>query len=242
MQNRKYINGLNFFGQYQIIDLRNKAGFIPNSISFPVLTQEEIRTIKNVGFSHKKGKEIVLQTQKKIDKLKSSLDAKPLLLLCKDGGITSKFVWEYLRVTHQTHIYKGGFRQLKRAFKQLFSSRFNAYVICGLTGCGKTEIIELLEKKNVQTLNLEKLANHAGSVFGNLKNQPQPTQQQFEINLAFALLEINASQPLVLEYEKANIGNLQIPDEIINLINTAKPILINSSKKTRVNRLVKSYF
>ena len=245
MQNNKYINSIKLLKQIKVIDLRPVSSFnrghIPNSVSFPVLNNLEISQLKKSGFASNSGREIVALSQLKLEKLKEEFKNVPLALVCQDGGIVSKYIWETLRTEQEVYVFKGGYKAYRRQSKQLFSAPYNVFVLCGKTGCGKTDLIEILQKNNTQTIHLEKLAGHAGSVFGNLENKWQPTQEQFENNLAFELQKINMEEPLVLEYEKANIGKVSVPKEIIEQIDNAKAIYIETNLDLRINRLVNVY-
>ncbi len=245
MQNRKYIYNITMLQQKLIVDVRPinnfVQGHIVNSISFPVLSAAELAILKQNGFTSKRGKEIVSKCQKLIDKLKVKSSKLPIVIVCQNGGLASKFIWETLRTERETYVFKGGYNQYKLRIRELFLKPYYAFVLCGKTGSGKTQLLELLEKRGVQTLNLEKVACHAGSVFGNLENRPQPTQEQFENILAFELQKISEVEPLVLEYETANIGKVFVPAELLQLIKIAEPIYIKVNETNRVKRLVQAY-
>ncbi len=53
-----------------------------------------------------------------------------------------------------------------------------------MTGSGKTELLHHLSDSGEQVLDLEGLANHKGSAFGALGQADQPTNEQFENDLA----------------------------------------------------------
>jgi tRNA 2-selenouridine synthase len=57
-------------------------------------------------------------------------------------------------------------------------------VIGGQTGCGKTLLLDKINNR----IDLEGLANHRGSAFGNTTT-PQPTQLNFENVLAVELIK-----------------------------------------------------
>ena len=57
----------------------------------------------------------------------------------------------------------------------------------GMTGSGKTRILHELRALGQQVIDLEELAQHRGSSFGSMNKLVQPTQEQFENNLASEL-------------------------------------------------------
>ena len=84
-----------------------------------------------------------------------------------------------------------------------------------------------MQRQDKAVIDLEKLACHKGSAFGNLGEAPQPTQEMFENLLAVELLKINlpagkritngneytkTPEPAIwIEDESRNIGNVNIP-------------------------------
>ena len=66
-------------------------------------------------------------------------------------------------------------------------ARFTYRVVCGVTGSGKSRLLQLLAAQGAQVLDLEALANHRGSVLGLVPGSPQPTQKQFETRVWDAL-------------------------------------------------------
>ena len=56
----------------------------------------------------------------------------------------------------------------------------------GQTGARKTELIQALASAGAQATDLEGLAQHRGSAFGDIGLGDQPTQQNFENRLAHA--------------------------------------------------------
>ena len=53
-------------------------------------------------------------------------------------------------------------------------------IIRGPTGCAKTRILQRLKKVGVNTIDLEGIAKHKGSLLGSNPNMSQPSQKLFE--------------------------------------------------------------
>jgi tRNA 2-selenouridine synthase len=82
-----------------------------------------------------------------------------------------------------------------------------------------------MQRQDKLVIDLEKLACHKGSAFGNLGEAPQPTQEMFENLLAVELFRINTKEEnedtnsnghaheatIWIEDESRNIGRLTIP-------------------------------
>ena len=85
------------------------------------------------------------------------------------------------------------------------------HAVCvGMTGSGKTDVLQQLARAphHQPVLDLEKLACHKGSSFGAIGQPPMPTQEQFENNLAAALLALPTDAPIWVEDESRQIGRL----------------------------------
>ena len=95
------------------------------------------------------------------------------------------------QVGWRTAVLAGGYktyrRQVQRAALRRARRRCGWCCSTGRTGSGKTEILARLAARGVQTLDLEGLAEHRGSVFGGLVGRPQPSQKMFESRLLAAL-------------------------------------------------------
>jgi len=135
----------------------------------------------------------------------------------------------------------GGYKAYRNFVLDSFKVKFKLIVIGGMTGSGKTEILEEIGKTNEQMLDLEGIANHKGSAFGALGQDDQPTTQQFENDLAAQLTKFDPQQNIWLEDESRMIGRVKIPDNLFTQIRSSSVIKIEVSKDNRINRLIKDY-
>ena len=111
-------------------------------------------------------------------------------------------------------------------------------ILSGITGSGKTEVIH---QRN-ESVDLEGLANHKGSSFG--KNiDPQPSQINFENNLAVALLQHQQQQHnhLLLEDESMLIGRSALPKHFYSAMQQADIIVLDEPLDARLPRLLNDY-
>src|SRR5262249_23282492 len=114
-------------------------------------------------------------------------------------------------------------------------------VICGTTGSGKSRLLEVLDSVGAQVLDLEKLAAHRGSVLGNLPDEPQPTQKMFETLVWDALRHFDPSRPVFVESESKKVGNLRVPDALMETMRQAPCISLQLSRPNRVRLLMEDY-
>ena len=240
-----------------IIDVRSPFEFeedhIPNSINLPVLNDYER---KKIGIIYKKENAF---TAKKIGAslvsanialhIKKTLLSKPgnwkVLLYCWRGGQRSKsFATVLSEIGWQVYVLKGGYKTYRSSINKKIITliKKNKFIIIrGPTGCAKTRILQQLKKIRVNTVDLEGIAKHKGSLIGSIPNIKQPSQKLFESLIYIELKKIKNKNPIFIESESSKIGNLFIPNEILQKIKTSPSIAINSSVNSRVNFLLKDY-
>jgi len=114
-------------------------------------------------------------------------------------------------------------------------------VICGTTGSGKSRLLETLDGIGAQVLDLERLAAHRGSVLGHLPHEPQPTQKMFETRIWDTLRRFDVSRPVFVESESKKVGNLRVPDAVMERMRAAPCVALTLSRPNRVRLLMEDY-
>ena len=114
-------------------------------------------------------------------------------------------------------------------------------VIGGPTGSGKTELLRQLAQSGEQVIDLESLACHKGSVFGGLGVPVQPTQEQFENELALVWSEQKLSKLLYIEDESKKIGAVFIPEALWQLMRSSLVVFLQVEREKRLKRLCSEY-
>lgn len=236
-----------------IVDVRSpqefETGHIPGAHNIPIFSNEE-RII--VGTKYKKsGKESSVLSGLEIvgRKLRSFAEESrklaknnKLLVHCWRGGMRStSMAWLFETVGINTYILEGGYKAFRNYGKSQLAESKKLIVVGGLTGSGKTETLLKIKEKGEQVIDLEGLANHKGSVFGALGQDPQPTNEQFENNLIYEWLDLDNTKPIWLEDESHSIGSNWIPEELFNLMRTTSVIKMELPKSERIKRLVNEY-
>jgi hypothetical protein len=89
----------------------------------------------------------------------------------------------------------GGYRAFKSWRQAVFSSGPPIGLVGGKTGSGKTELLHTLLQMGRQVIDLEGLARHKGSVFGDTKEK-QPPPEAFQNQLLSAWLRLDADVPV----------------------------------------------
>jgi tRNA 2-selenouridine synthase len=89
----------------------------------------------------------------------------------------------------------GGYKTFRKWSLAQFEKNYQLNVLGGYTGSGKTELLMGLKKRKIPVIDLEGLAGHRGSAFGNIGMPKQPSQEQFENLLALELFTTVTTYP-----------------------------------------------
>ncbi len=236
-----------------LVDVRSPAefehGHIPGAVNMPLFNNDE-RAIVGIGYK-KGGKEHAVQLGLEIvgpklagfvKQAKRLAPKKEILVHCWRGGMRSgSMAWLFETAGMKAYTLEGGYKAYRRFIREQFSHPVKMWVLGGYTGSGKTDILKVLEKQGEQFLDIEAIAHHKGSVFGPLGQEPQPTNEQFENNLADAWRKFDFSQPVWTEDESRQLGKCALPDPLFLQLRKAPLIKIMVPKPEREKRLVKEY-
>ena len=240
-----------------IIDARSPAEYaedhLPGAVSLPVLDNEERERVgtlyKQVSpFAAKKlGAALVA---KNIGRhLENALADRPRgwrpLVYCWRGGKRSGAFAHVLReIGWDAHTLEGGYKAYRqwvvaRLAEVPASLRFR--VVHGVTGSGKSRLLKALAHAGAQVLDLEDLAAHRGSVLGDLPDRPQPSQKMFESLLLEGLAAVDCARTVYVEGESKKIGQLQVPEALIQAMRASECVLLEADVPTRVALLSEEY-
>jgi len=245
-----------FLSDAPLIDLRApcefEQGAFPSSINLPLMSDYER---KEVGICYKQdgqGSAIKLGHQLVQGELKrarvnawvtfaqENLDNG--YFYCFRGGLRSRVSQQWLSEAGiNLPLIKGGYKAMRTyliAETERIVDSSQIQIVTGLTGSAKTKL--LIKQKN--SIDLEGLANHRGSSFGK-RLSPQPSQINFENNLAVRLLkhEQNAKPFLLLEDEGRLIGARSLPLFLKNKMEQSPLIMIEESFEFRVEQIYNDY-
>ena len=239
---------------FTIIDVRTpdefEDGHIPGAVNMPLFSNEErviIGTIykqNSPQLAIEKGLEI--SGPKMVTFLKTAKNVakdKPLCIYCWRGGKRSGSIGWLLDFSGmEVSVIEGGYKAYRQFQKKYFAEEtFQFIILGGKTGSGKTEILHALEKAGEQIVDLEKLANHKGSAFGWISENPQPSNEQFSNELLSHFIGKDLSQPIWLENESKGIGRVFIPEELWKKIRISLLINLEVPFESRIDRLVQIY-
>ena len=239
-----------------IIDARSPHEYaedhVPGAVNLPVVDDAEfaevgILHLRNPHAAYLLGAEYSLRNIAR--HLRSHVAAcdrnARLLVYCFRGGKRSRAWADVLRnIGYATDVLPGGwkaYRQWVRESLQMLPPRFEYRVLSGLTGCGKTRLLQTLERQGQQVVDLEGLAAHRGSLIGAVPDRPQPTQKLFDSLLLDKLRACDPARPVWVEAESKKIGNVQMPDALFQAMRRTPRIEICASIADRVRSLRQDY-
>lgn len=236
-----------------VIDVRTPAEFehahIPGAYNIPLFSNEERA---QVGTTYKKqGKELAVELGLKlvgsklydfVRQAKKIAKDKKLLVHCWRGGMRSaSMAWLFQTAGLDVKTLEGGYKAYRRYVKRFFAQDFKLIVLGGMTGSGKTGILEAMQAMGEQVINIEKIARHKGSAFGALGEKKQPSTEQFENNLYESCKNINIEKEVWVEDESQAVGYVRIPEELYVQIRKAPIIKVNIPKNERIRYLLDEY-
>jgi tRNA 2-selenouridine synthase len=240
-----------------VIDARSPAEYaedhLPGAISLPVLEDEERARVGTLyqqvsPFAARKlGAALVAKNIARHLEGPLAGQAKgwrPLVYCWRGGKRSAAFVHVLREVGWEAQALEGGYKSYRRFVVDELArlpGEFAFRVIHGATGSGKSRLLRSLAQAGAQTLDLEELAAHRGSVLGDLPDRPQPSQKAFESQLLARLGALERSRPVYVEGESRKIGQLQVPEALIERMRAADCALLEASAATRVALLMDEY-
>jgi tRNA 2-selenouridine synthase len=131
---------------------------------------------------------------------------------------------------------------LLQTFFCMSSTQAQLIVLGGLTGSGKSLILEHLSSLSYPVIHLEALAGHRGSVFGRLGfSSPPPSQPEFESALNNIYHSQISSRFIFTESEAPSIGRIRIPSWFYQKMQEAIYIYIQIPLEARIRNILTMY-
>ncbi|MFZ9686822.1 MAG: tRNA 2-selenouridine(34) synthase MnmH [Chitinophagaceae bacterium] len=246
---------------FPIIDVRSEAEFehahIPGAWNLPLFNNDERKIVgtiykqdsreqaikKGLEFFGPKMKEMILFVEGKMNEANSS--NKTILVHCWRGGMRSAGVaWLLDLYGFKVYTLVGGYKAYRNWVLKMLETKPSLKILGGYTGSGKTIVLDGLKKLNQVVIDLEGLAGHRGSAFGNIGLPKQPTQEMFENKLAgeiFIHTEGNKNPEIWLEDESQRIGTVNIPQSFWIHMRNSPVHFLDIPFERRLDYLVETY-
>lgn len=265
--------------QFPVLDVRSPGEYlhahIPKAISIPLFTDEQRKVIgtaykqqsRQVAVNHGldffsermkaiPGEIICVINSNKRDNPKDPA-SQTLLIHCWRGGMRSEAVaWLLNLYGYKIYLLKGGYKSFRRWALKQFEKKYSLKILGGYTGSGKTEVLQEMKNRGKTVIDLEALANHKGSAFGSLGQNPQPSQEMFENLLALEMWktnfaketnhtngveQTNLDKEIWLEDESRHIGLAGIPPMIWEQMRHSNLYFLDIPFEQRLNFVVLQY-
>jgi len=253
---------------HPVLDVRSPAEFehahIPGAYSLPLFTDEER---KIVGTTYKQqSREAAIKIGldffgpkmrgmvEQVEKISNDRDkSKVVLVHCWRGGMRSAGVaWLLDLYGFKVYSLVGGYKFFRRWILDELQKPRQLKILGGYTGSGKTELLKQLSIAGEQIIDLESLANHKGSAFGNIGLPSQPSQEMFENLLGLALHSVagietvehksnGVQKSLWLEDESQRIGTVNIPQVLWQQMREADVYFLDIPFNERLKHIVEEY-
>jgi len=236
-----------------MVDVRTSEefehGHIPDAFNIPIFTNEERAKVGTKYKREGKDSAVLLGLELVGPKLaffvkqvKKIAPEKKVLIHCWRGGMRSgSMAWLFETAGFTVYLLEGGYKAYRTYNREQFVEESELIVLGGMTGSGKTEVLHELKEMGQQVLDLEGVANHKGSVFGALGQADQPTNENFENELAKIWSDFDTNRPIWLEDESNSIGAVWINEGLFCRMRKAEVIKMELPKEERIKRLVKEY-
>jgi tRNA 2-selenouridine synthase len=239
------------------IDARSPAEFaaatIPGALNVPILNdaeRAEVGTLyKHQGkqVARRRGVEIVApKIPEMIERITAARPAgvPMVVVFCWRGGMRSRALTQFLDLAGiPARQMIGGHKAFRQHVIDFFDQGLwgRILVLRGLTGVGKTRALEQLGGAGYPVIDLEGLANHRGSAFGNLGLPPQPTQKMFEAKLWDQLRLVTLDDYVLVEGESRHIGRIILPLKVHQAMQCEISVWLNASLATRTRNILEDY-
>lgn len=246
---------------YPVFDVRSPGEYahaqIPGAHALPLFTDAERATI---GTAYKQGSQgeaikhgldffgprMRSMVERVEDVVKSEIGRKPSVLVhCWRGGMRSGAVaWLLDLYGFDVYTLEGGYKAYRNWVLQTIAETRPYRILGGYTGAGKTAVLHALEARGEKVLDLEGIAVHRGSAFGEWRGKPQPGQEQFENNLAYALSTLdsaNNDKCIWVEDESQRIGLVNLPGGLWSQLHATPVYFLDVPFEERLSYLVQEY-
>ena len=250
---------LELVASHPLLDVRSPGEYhhahIPGARSLPLFTDEERKT---VGTSYKqKSREDAIKIgldyfgpkmRKMVEEVEALLEkyqgTHTVLVYCWRGGMRSAAVsWLLDLYGFKVYTLVGGYKKYRNQVLNSFKQPYSFRILGGYTGSGKTELLHALRQKGETIIDLEGIANHKGSAFGNIGMPAQPTQEMFE-NLLHQELQRTtqtATAPIWLEDESQRIGLVNLPGDLWKIMRNAPVYFLDIPFEERLKHITEEY-
>lgn len=236
-----------------LLDVRSPGeyahGHIPGAINLPLFSDGERA---QVGTCYKQqGRDEAVELGLTIvgpkmayfvQQAKQRSSDRVLRIHCWRGGMRSgSMAWLMETAGFRVSLLDKGYKGFRQWVRETLAQPRQVLTLGGMTGTGKTAVLQALAEQGEQILDLEAFANHRGSSYGALGLPPQPSTEQFENLIARQWATFDPARPVWIEAESRMVGTCRVPDEIFHQMMKAPVLQIERSHADRLGLLLEVY-
>ncbi|MFY0477002.1 tRNA 2-selenouridine(34) synthase MnmH [Achromobacter marplatensis] len=241
----------------EIIDVRSPLEYaddhIPGAINAPVLSNEErvqvgtlYRQVSPFEASRTGAAIVARNIARHLETTFADRPQgwRPLVYCWRGGKRSGSMTVMFNMIGWRARQLDGGYKRYRGATLEALDTlpaALHYVVLVGPTGSGKTRLLNALDQAGAQTLDLEQLASHRGSLLGALPGVAQPSQKRFDTLLATRLRELDASRPVYVESESRKIGSVALPPALLQAMHQGACIEVVSTREDRAAFLQQDY-
>jgi len=270
--------------QHPVIDVRSPGeynhAYMPGAKSLPLFTDEERKIVGTAYKQESREQAIKLgldffgpKMRKMVEEAESIVRSREsgvvdfelrthnsILVYCWRGGMRSGAVsWLLDMYGFKVYTLIGGYKKFRNYVLDTFKLPFQFNILSGYTGSGKTEVLKAMKEKGERVIDLEGIANHKGSAFGNIGMPAQPGQEMFENLLGCELLkqsavgslqsektptancELRTADCIWLEDESQRIGLVNLPNDFWKNMRQSPVYFMDIPFEERLKHIVEEY-
>lgn len=245
-------------GYSNLIDVRSPGEFardtIPGAVNIPLFSNSERA---QVGIAYKRegqaaaqwlGMQIVspkMETLMEAIRQRGEELGEAPTIFCWRGGMRSRAMATFAAFSGiPVRRLIGGYRAYRKHVVgtiEPYELKQPVFLLHGMTGVGKTELLRHLEAAGLPVLDLERMAGHRGSVFGDIGKGKPANQKMFDARLFETLRRWEDAPYFLMEAESRRIGNATIPPFLLQAKERAIHIQLSAPLEVRVQRLYEEY-
>lgn len=239
-----------------LLDVRSPGeyahGHIPGAVNMPVFSDDERAA---VGTAHARSGHdaavhvgLTLLGPQLAAKLSRALHLagrgprREVLIHCWRGGLRSaSMAWLLELGGFTVHLLQGGYKAYRALVRTTLGAPARVHVLGGMTGCGKTAMLDALRARGAQVVDLEALAGHRGSAFGGAGLGTQPSNESVDNAVHELWRHFDPALPIWLEDEGRRIGTVTLSAELFAHLEQGALFVVELPRELRLRRLVALY-